>query len=422
MSCNCSNTTCPDCNPCTPACPTESAACETLPSALENFILQFFGSITRTVVNGRVVWSLPCNLEEGLENNPRGASEGLACYFLRLFEDGIIGATGPTGATGPAGSDGHNAFTVTLAEGAVVAASVNFQLEILANPVIFAGQTVFINGAGYATVVDVTGTTLSAMMVEPVVAVGTAIAAGSIVTVTGPRGLAGSAAAKGDTGDTGPQGPAGATGATGTSAYTSTTASFVQPAVGATVDVFVGQTETFAIGANVFVADAGTYEATSKTANKLTLLNLFASPVNVAPATNIASARLVVPSGERGPEGDDTVVLTLPVTGIADVIADGTDQAYTVAPVAFTVTAVRAFVFVTNSSGGPLTIDIHKNGTTILSTPITIDDGDTTSEDATTPPVISDTAIAEGDVITIDVDSGSNDAEGLIVMIIGSPA
>ena len=64
------------------------AANESLESALANFIDQFFGSLTKTVVNGSVVWTLPCDLDSGLEGNPRADGEGLACYFLRLLEEG----------------------------------------------------------------------------------------------------------------------------------------------------------------------------------------------------------------------------------------------------------------------------------------------------------------------------------------------
>lgn len=54
-------------------------------SALNNFITAFFGSLTKTCVNNQIVWTLPCNLEAGVEGTPRVAGEGLACYFLRLL-------------------------------------------------------------------------------------------------------------------------------------------------------------------------------------------------------------------------------------------------------------------------------------------------------------------------------------------------
>jgi hypothetical protein len=84
-------------------------------------------------------------------------------------------------------------------------------------------------------------------------------------------------------------------------------------------------------------------------------------------------------------------------------------------------TAVRASVFVASSSGG-ITIDINKNGGSVLSTLLTIDVSTTTSEAAAVPAVISDSAIADDDIITIDIDGAGNNAEGLVVTLIGTPA
>jgi hypothetical protein len=90
-------------------------------------------------------------------------------------------------------------------------------------------------------------------------------------------------------------------------------------------------------------------------------------------------------------------------------------------PYAMTVTAVRASLSTTQTSGSIFTVDINDGGTTILSTKLTIDNGETTSTTAATPPVISDTALADDAEITIDVDQiGDNTAKGLKVTIIGS--
>lgn len=71
------------CNPCNEvAC---DAANEPLASALNNFIVAFFGSLTKTCVNDKVVWILPCDLDAGIPGYDRIAGEGLACYFKRVF-------------------------------------------------------------------------------------------------------------------------------------------------------------------------------------------------------------------------------------------------------------------------------------------------------------------------------------------------
>lgn len=78
------------CNPCNEV--TCDASNEPLASALNNFITAFFGTLTKTCVNDRVVWVLPCDLDSGFAGYPRVAGEGLACYFLRVFENVSAGA------------------------------------------------------------------------------------------------------------------------------------------------------------------------------------------------------------------------------------------------------------------------------------------------------------------------------------------
>ena len=67
---------------------------EPLPSTVDNFVTQFFGEVTKTCVNGEVVWELPCNLDESIPGYPRQPNEGLACYFSRVLEDISMGGGG----------------------------------------------------------------------------------------------------------------------------------------------------------------------------------------------------------------------------------------------------------------------------------------------------------------------------------------
>lgn len=216
MSCNHCHQTGTNCHcnktPCN-VCPTNSANCETLPSALQNFIDSFFGSVVKTEVNGVVTWVLPCNLDVGLPMNPRLDGEGLACYFLRLFNEGITGLIGPSGANGAAGPAGRNAWTViTSAFAHPTLAAPNVSFTFIPSPVVSEGQTVFIPGSGWYIIDSIfNGEVAFAHLVEeipfPVVIVGP----GTLLLPVGQRGRS----VTGATGATGAQGNTGATGATG---------------------------------------------------------------------------------------------------------------------------------------------------------------------------------------------------------------
>lgn len=71
------------CNPCSCGCECDPAN-ESVASQLTNFETAFFGSITKSCVNGEVVWSLPCDLDAGIPGFPRLPGEGIACYLLRV--------------------------------------------------------------------------------------------------------------------------------------------------------------------------------------------------------------------------------------------------------------------------------------------------------------------------------------------------
>jgi hypothetical protein len=182
-----------------------------LPSALDNFIKHFFGSVIKTESGGSVTWSLPCELDVGLANNPRGPDEGLACYFLRLFDEGITGLVGPKGDTGDAGADGNNAYSVTTSGfNQPTIGTPTFSVKMSANPAIMVGSTVFIEGSGWHSVTAIGGDwTVFMTVLEGLSGVTGAISAGKVVTVTGPRGLTGATGGQGIQGVQGDKGDAG---------------------------------------------------------------------------------------------------------------------------------------------------------------------------------------------------------------------
>jgi hypothetical protein len=219
-----------DCNPnsCETPCrrsPTNTPACESLPSQIENFTLQFFGTVVKTEVDGVVQWSLPCSLDVGLPNNPRGVDEGLACYFLRLFREGIIGLTGPPGTPGANGATGHNAYTVTLATFTQpTLASPVVQIVTQYNPAILPGTYVYVSTSGWYLVNETDGNgVLLVTLSKGADGASGQITAGKLVV---PSGFPG-ASVQGGPGPQGPQGVQGVPGNTFT-----TTNGFYFAAVG----------------------------------------------------------------------------------------------------------------------------------------------------------------------------------------------
>lgn len=111
--------------------------------------------------------------------------------------------------------------------------------------------------------------------------------------------------------------------------------------------------------------------------------------------------------------------LTVPASDETTPLTNGTAKVTFRQVGAVKLSEVRASLGTANSSGGPITIDINKNGTTMLSTKLTIDDTEKTSVTAATAAVLSVTAIADDDEISVDIDSGSNDGAGLKISFIG---
>ena len=105
----------------------------------------------------------------------------------------------------------------------------------------------------------------------------------------------------------------------------------------------------------------------------------------------------------------------------ANEISVGTGFALLSMPFAKTLVSVQAIVATAGTGSGVTTIDINKNGSSVLTTKLTIDDTETTSETAAIAAVIDGTAddFALNDVLTIDIDGlGTGDAaKGLAVRL-----
>ncbi len=102
-----------------------------------------------------------------------------------------------------------------------------------------------------------------------------------------------------------------------------------------------------------------------------------------------------------------------------DLVAD-TNIASLVVRHGFTITNVYAHVEVSPTTSG-ITVDINKNGSTILSTKLTIDATESDSATAAAPAVLSTTTLAANDVLSFDIDAvdSGNTAAGLQVSVCG---
>ena len=189
MSCGNNNSTYS--NTCCPDVPYPTISAESVPSLIGNLVYALYGTINKTIINGRVVWDIPCDPDNTteVEQIPREEGEGLLCYLLRLFAQSLdsYGQFLRWGFTG----SGQSAFTLTGA----------YQPDRNA-------YLAYIDGV----VQDPINYTISSTLPR-VLTLSAPLPSGSNLTIVE---LAATAGATGATGPTGPQGtPGGATGATG---------------------------------------------------------------------------------------------------------------------------------------------------------------------------------------------------------------
>lgn len=116
--------------------------------------------------------------------------------------------------------------------------------------------------------------------------------------------------------------------------------------------------------------------------------------------------------------------IQLAVSDETTALTTGTGKLTFRMPHAMTLTEVRASLTTAQTSGGILTVDINKNGSTIfISNWLTIDNGEKTSVTALDQPIINVSSLADDDEITIDIDQiGSGDATGLKILLKGTRA
>ncbi len=92
-------------------------------------------------------------------------------------------------------------------------------------------------------------------------------------------------------------------------------------------------------------------------------------------------------------------------------LTTGTNKGYWRAPVDGTLVELNVYLQ-TAGTGTGITVDLNKNGTSVLSTLITTDATENDSDDATTAYVISTTSFSKGDIFTWDFDAVPTGAKG----------
>jgi hypothetical protein len=219
MSCGCSNSTYS--STCCPDVPYPQISSESVPSLIDNLVYALYGTINKSIINGRVVWDIPCDPNNTTEifDQPRLTDEGLMCYFIRLANNGTFtGATGATGAGGGGGGGGGGGIRwAYTGNGTQVNFSVVGADSTLATAFLVAIDGVLQDPNNYS----VSGTTLTMSQAVPngsqIVIVSLSGGGGGGVGATGATGPSGGpTGATGLTGATGPSGSgSGATGATG---------------------------------------------------------------------------------------------------------------------------------------------------------------------------------------------------------------
>jgi len=170
-----------------------------------------FGVVTKTDVDGKVVWTLGCGLEDGLPTNPRGFGEGVSCYFFRLLYDNILALTGEKGEPGADGVNGKNAVSAITADFVQPNIGDTITLSVLATRALLPGLIVFVQNSGWYDLVSNGGDSVTATLREALSFAPVIVPLGAVIVPTCPGGrpIPGDKGKPGDEGDPGDPGDSG---------------------------------------------------------------------------------------------------------------------------------------------------------------------------------------------------------------------
>jgi hypothetical protein len=217
MSCGCNNST--HSNTCCPDVPYPAISAESVPSLIGNLIYALYGTINKTIIDGRVVWDIPCDPNNTAEADsiPREEGEGLLCYLLRLFDEYLSGGeflrwgfsgSGQTTFPLPGAHQPNRVGYIAYINGSVVD-PINYTISTTL-PRVLTLNTPLSTGS-FLTIVELSSRAGATGATGAMGVVGATGASG--LSITGATGATGIQGATGPSG--GPTGPQGATGATG---------------------------------------------------------------------------------------------------------------------------------------------------------------------------------------------------------------
>jgi collagen type VII alpha len=292
---------------------------ESVPSLISNLILALYGEITKSVVDGRVVWNIPCDPNNTAEadNVPREEGEGLLCYLIRVF-DATFGQGSPFLRWGFAGS-GQSSFTLTGASlnnsngflvyiDGVVQDPINYTVTGFPNPTLTLSAPV--PSGSFITIIQLQ--------------VNGATGATGVIGATGATGVRGSTGVIGATGLIGPQGATGfgSTGATGVRGSTGVRGATGSTGAGSTGATGLTGATGVAGSAGPFGGIRWAYTGSNNTAFNIsgnTTNNPLAYSVNIDGVTqdpnNYSISGAILTMSSPVPSGSQIVIISL--NGIA---------------------------------------------------------------------------------------------------------
>lgn len=124
-------------------------------------------------------------------------------------------------------------------------------------------------------------------------------------------------------------------------------------------------------------------------------------------------------AGGQGDAAPQLEVFAIPITDKSSALATGESDQDFIVPYDLQNVYVAASISTVQTSGTVATIDVKRNGTTVLGTKITIDNNERHSFSASAQPVMSVTNLSKGDRLTFHKDAVGTGGKGLSVYVFG---